>query len=187
VLEAALAVFTEHTYDGTAMPLVADRAGAAVGTIYRHFPSKQALVNAVFQHWKRLMLEYLARGTRPDEPVRAEFGRIWSALRAFATDHPTAFAFLEHQQHEGYLDAESTALAEQATALATDLVVRGQRGGQIRPGDPAVLVALVYGAFVGLSKAIRAGTVVGEDEFAAAERAVWDLLRTPDRPRQRTP
>src|SRR6266542_5971993 len=83
VLEAALAVFTEHTYNGTAMPLVAERAGAAVGTIYRHFPSKQALVNAVFQHWKRLLLEYLARGARPGEPVRAEFGRLWSALRAF--------------------------------------------------------------------------------------------------------
>jgi TetR/AcrR family transcriptional regulator, repressor of fatR-cypB operon len=187
VLDAALAVFTEHTYNGTAVPLVAERAGAAVGTIYRHFPSKQALVNAVFQHWKRQMLEYLTRGADPGEPVRAEFGRLWSALRAFATDHPTAFAFLEHQQHEGYLDAESTALSEQATALATDLVLRGQRAGQIRPGDPAVLVALVYGAFVGLSKAIRGGAVVGDEGFTAAERAVWDLLRAPERPRQPTP
>src|SRR5688500_7489538 len=61
VLAAALALFTERTYEGTPMPAVAQRAGIGVGTIYRYFPSKEALGNAVFQQGKREMLRYLTR------------------------------------------------------------------------------------------------------------------------------
>ena len=42
-------LFTERGFHGTAMPLVAERAGVAAGTIYRYFDSKEALVDAVFQ------------------------------------------------------------------------------------------------------------------------------------------
>jgi AcrR family transcriptional regulator len=177
VLDAALATFTEYTYGGTRMALVAERAGVAVGSIYRHFPSKEALGNAVFRRWKGRVLRYLRDAIGPDEPVRDSFGRLWRALLAFASDHPEAFAFLEYQQHEGYLDAESTALTDEITAVGVDLIVRGQRAGEIRPDEPTVLVALVYGAFVGLSRRVMTDPRLGPAELAAAEAAVWDLLR----------
>jgi AcrR family transcriptional regulator len=46
VLEAALAVFGESG-PGAGMEEVADRAGVGVGTIYRRFPSKDALLDAL--------------------------------------------------------------------------------------------------------------------------------------------
>ena len=52
ILHAALELFTERTFAGAAVPLVAERAGVATGTIYRYFPSKEALLNAVYQQWK---------------------------------------------------------------------------------------------------------------------------------------
>src|SRR5215510_8841479 len=122
VLDAALATFTEYTYGGSRMALVAERAGVAVGSIYRHFPSKEALGNAVFRRWKGRLLAYLDSGSEPDEPVRASFGRLWQALSAFASDHPEAFAFLEYQQHEGYLDGDSRALTDRIMALGVDLL-----------------------------------------------------------------
>src|SRR5215813_10452417 len=86
VLDAALATFTQYTYSGTRMALVAERAGVAVGSIYRHFPSKEALGNAVYRRWKGRVLGYLRDATGPDEPVRDSFGRLWRALLAFASD-----------------------------------------------------------------------------------------------------
>jgi AcrR family transcriptional regulator len=183
LLGAALAVFTEHTYAGTAVPMVAERAGVAVGTIYRHFPSKQALGNAVYQRWKGRLLERLTEPTGgteridPDESARAAFGRMWSVMHAFAAEHPAAFAFLEYQQHAGYLDDQSRQLIERSTAFAVAVVSRGQQRGEIRAGDPVVLVALAYGAFIGLSKAAWSGAPVGPKDFQDAEIAVWDLLR----------
>jgi len=47
----------------------------------------------------------------------------------------------------------------------------------VRAGDPNLLVALAYGAFIGLAKAAWSGLPVTAAEFDAAEAAVWDLLR----------
>jgi AcrR family transcriptional regulator len=176
LLDAALDVFTELTFAGTAVPTVAERAGIAVGTIYRHYPSKQALGNAVYHRWKGRLYERLAARS-DDSTTRAEFGSLWSALRGFAAEHPAAFAFLEYQQHGDYLDAESLELTRRSTQLAIDLVTRGQARGEVRPGEPEVLVALAYGAFIGLAKAQWSGVPVDEPDFVAAEAAVWDLLR----------
>ncbi len=179
LLDAALAVFTERTYGGAAVSLVADRAGVSVGTLYRYFPSKEALGNAVYRQWKSRLLEPLIRGGDAPLPARQEFAQIWDILRRFATEWPEAFAFLEFQQHERYLDDENRALSAAVEAASVDFVLRGQRSGEIRPGEPAMLVALVYGAFVGLGKAFRAGLVLDDGQLAAAEEAAWSVLRTP--------
>jgi AcrR family transcriptional regulator len=177
LLDAALAVFTEHTYGGTSVATVAERAGVAVGTIYRHFPSKEALGNAVFRRWKGRLLEYAADTVDPDAPVRTAFGQMWRALLAFARDHPKALAFIEHQQHDWYLDADSLALCDRVEAFGVGLVTRGQRAGLVRPGDPDLLVALVYGSFVGLTKARPGGIDPGDPQWVVVEEAAWGLLR----------
>src|ERR1700747_1219866 len=47
LVAAARALFTEK---GTSAPLeeVAERAGGGIGTLYRHFPTRQALLEAVY-------------------------------------------------------------------------------------------------------------------------------------------
>lgn len=179
VLDAALATFTERTYGGTSMAQVAERAGVAVGSIYRHFPSKEALGNGVYETWKRRVIEDVEREVDPGAPTREAFGQLWRVLTRFATTHPDAFAFLEHQQHEEYLSDDSRALSDRMMAFAVDILVRGQRAGAVRPTDPAVLLALAYGAFVGMAKAVRTGPMASEEPFAEAEAAIWDMLRAP--------
>jgi AcrR family transcriptional regulator len=46
VLAAARAEFSEHGRDAQ-MDEVARRAGVGVGTVYRHFPTKEALIEAL--------------------------------------------------------------------------------------------------------------------------------------------
>lgn len=177
VLDAALAVFTEHTYGGAAMSVLASRAGVAVGTIYRHFPSKEALGNAVYRRWKVQLGEHLFGDAADAGSIRAEFGGIWRGMLRFAAAHPDAFAFLELQQHAGYLDEESIDVSGRIEQAGAAFVVRGQQAGEIRDGDPAVLVALVYGAFVGLAATVRGGVGLDEGRLQLAEDAVWDMLR----------
>ncbi|MBB5853340.1 TetR/AcrR family transcriptional regulator [Amycolatopsis umgeniensis] len=49
VLEAARALFAERG-DDVQMPEIARAAGVGVGTVYRHFPDRQALVEAAAEH-----------------------------------------------------------------------------------------------------------------------------------------
>jgi AcrR family transcriptional regulator len=183
VLDAALAVFTERTYGGATVPQVAERAGVGVGTIYRSFVGKEALANGVYRRAKESMLEHLLAALAevgPDPAPRRQVAAVWSGLAAYAASDPDGFAFLEHQQHAAYLDEESLALARRIDALAEGLVRDGQASGDLRDDDPATLVALVFGAFVGLSKQRRAlGHPLSTTDLDAAGDAVWHLVARP--------
>lgn len=50
VLTAARAAFSQHGAD-VQMETIARRAGVGVGTVYRHFPTKQALLDVLCRQW----------------------------------------------------------------------------------------------------------------------------------------
>ncbi len=177
VLEAALELFEERTYGSTPMPLVAERAGVGAGTIYRYFPSKEALANAIYRDGKEQMRRYLVDGIPAGLDPRAEFSHWWRQLFAFARDHPAAFAFLETHHHAPYLDADSKAAGAPVDRAAVQLAVRGQAAGVIRDAPPEELIAMVFGAFVGLVRAAREGHVTLDDALRErTEATVWGLL-----------
>ncbi|MFP8959093.1 TetR family transcriptional regulator [Streptomyces nanhaiensis] len=182
VLDAALQVFSERTVAGTTVPAISERAGVAVGTLYRHWPSKEALANAVYRQAKELFAEYLHRGAAgraPADPeqLREAFEAMWDNLTAFAAEQPDALVFVEHQQHAGYLDEESRRLAERVDQMGADLIRAGQRLGLFRQTDPRLLTTMVFGVYVQLSKAHRAGSAaLDADAWTEAREAVWSLL-----------
>src|ERR1700724_2478597 len=49
LLTTALKLFTSSKEDVT-LSAVAERAGVGIGTLYRHFPTRDALVEAVYRH-----------------------------------------------------------------------------------------------------------------------------------------
>jgi len=49
LLAAATAAFAEHGADDVSLEEIARRAGVGIGTLYRHFPARQALLEAVYQ------------------------------------------------------------------------------------------------------------------------------------------
>ena len=50
LVEVAREVFREQGYEAS-LDLVAKRAGVGAGTLYRHFPTREALVDAIMQSW----------------------------------------------------------------------------------------------------------------------------------------
>lgn len=48
VLDAALACFADQGYGSTSLRTIAERAGLTAGSLYHHFPSKQALYHAAY-------------------------------------------------------------------------------------------------------------------------------------------
>jgi TetR/AcrR family transcriptional regulator, repressor of fatR-cypB operon len=182
ILRAALTLFAERGFHGTAVPLVAQTAGVGAGSIYRHFPSKDALVNAVFQDVKRRLGAALSAHLALDAAPRAQFAQLWIALAEFVAADPEGFAFVELHHHQPYLDAESRALELQVLGPLVELVLRAIQAGVLRPGPPEITLSLVWGAFVGLVKSARAGYLsLDAATLATAEAACWRLLAPDER------
>jgi len=78
LLAAAAAVFVESGVDAPVREIAA-RAGVGVGTVYRHFPTRPALVVAVYRHQVEACAEagprLLAERATPEEALRE-----WIAL-----------------------------------------------------------------------------------------------------------
>jgi len=177
ILGAALDLFSERGFDGTAMPMVAERAGVGAGTIYRHFDSKEALGNAVFRQCKLAMQDYVLARRKPGLTAREEFRGMWQGLWDFLREQPAACRFLETQGHATYLDESSRAISEAVFVSITDFVRRGQAAGAIRDASPAVIIAMALGAFIGLVKEADAGRFSLDDSvIEEAELLIWDLV-----------
>jgi AcrR family transcriptional regulator len=99
ILNAALQLFTERGFHGTAMPLVAELAGVGAGTIYRYFENKEALVNTLYRDWKKFQITTILKDVPAETPLREQFRVYWKRLVAFASEIPTAFGYLELQFH----------------------------------------------------------------------------------------
>jgi len=177
ILDAALDCFVAEGFHGTAVPEVSKRAGVATGTIYHHFPSKEALVNALYRQWKERIGVSVMTAFPPVATVREQFRAIWRAMLDFARAHPDGFAFLELHNHRSYLDAESRAMENRLKDFGALVVARAQADGIVKAGPPILLMELVFGAFIGMMRAHWDGRFdLSPEQRDLAEVACWDLI-----------
>src|SRR5690242_14559064 len=98
IMNAALELFVERGFYGTAVPEIADRAGVGAGTIYRYFDSKEALVNALYRQEKErfgtLLIDFPKHVT-----TRELLRTMWMRMVRFVVDNPKPFVFLELHHH----------------------------------------------------------------------------------------
>ena len=174
ILQAALQLFAERGYHGTAVPELAQIAGVGAGTIYRYFDNKEALVNAVFQRAKSLLKDCLHHELNLEAPPREVFTQFWQRLTSFARTYPLEFRFLELHHHQPYLNEASIAVELQVLVPIWSYCVANRRAGIAYDMPAEALMALIWGAFVGLFKAEHSGYLVLTDEILnQAEAACW--------------
>lgn len=69
ILAAGREVFREKGYDATTMTEIAARSGTAIGSLYRFFPSKESLADALLQDYAQQMVEGLSNLAVPPDPA----------------------------------------------------------------------------------------------------------------------
>lgn len=126
LVSAARALFADK---GTSAPLeeVAERAGVGIGTLYRHFPTRHALLEAVYVDEVEAMAQ-----------AAADLAELppWEALSEWLHQY-VGFAATKRALNEALLetDPDSNVLATCRTAImaaGTTLVERAQRAGVVR-------------------------------------------------------
>lgn len=144
VLEAARGAFAA---EGVAVPLdeIARRAGVGAGTVYRHFPTKEALFEAVIAD----QLAALAADAERRLAGDGEPGEEFFAFFASVVDDGTRKADLADALASAGvgLREETLAAAGRLQAGLTALLAAAQRAGAVRADvDTADLHALAVGA-----------------------------------------
>jgi AcrR family transcriptional regulator len=126
VLEAAKAVFSEEGREAQ-MDDVARRAGVGVGTVYRHFPTKEALVSALAGSMFAKVLEGARSAMELEDPWEALTGALWRGAEILASDR--AFNEIAGQAEVPF----SEELQLEMYTIFTALLERAQASGDLRP------------------------------------------------------
>ena len=178
ILDAAEVVLRRHGVEKTNVVDIARSLGMSHGNIYRHFPSKQALLDAVAVRWLHKVsdpLEAIANDhTRPAaERLAAWFDALREAKRHKVRDDPELFLVYHNtvMAMREVVEEHIATLAGQVERIIADGIAAGEfAGGQ----EPAVLAR----AFQQATLAFHHPVMVMQDPAPteADARAVFGLL-----------
>ena len=142
LLDAASAAFLEHGADDVSLEEIARRAGVGIGTLYRHFPTRQALLEAVYRDQVEL-LEARAEELLKTEPPGAALADWLRALMKFSsTKHTLTSALLAGLGKDSELLSSCSKVIRGA---ADALLARAQEAGVVRPdADSGDVIRLVH-------------------------------------------
>jgi AcrR family transcriptional regulator len=141
VLEAAKAVFSAGGPDAS-LEAVARKAGVGIGTLYRHFPTREALFEAVYRREVQQLSELAEALKSEADPVDALRRWLRSNVEFVATKKGMSAALALAVQSSSELTAFSfDRLSKAVGALLDRAVAAGEIRSDISPED--VLRALV--------------------------------------------
>ncbi|MGC9959769.1 TetR/AcrR family transcriptional regulator [Roseiarcus sp.] len=94
LIDAGAELFAEKGYEATTMTEIAQRAGAAIGSLYQFFPSKEALAEALFNRYAERAAASFARVEElaPGRPARELADLLIDYKLALRTDRDATIA-----------------------------------------------------------------------------------------------
>jgi AcrR family transcriptional regulator len=130
LIAAAAAAFAEHGADDVSLEEIARRAGVGIGTLYRHFPARQALLEAVYREQVDA-LDALAAKLQAAESPGAALGDWMRAFMAFGrTKRSLSSALVATIGKDSELMSSCSMILRGCT---DSLLARAQEAGEARP------------------------------------------------------
>jgi AcrR family transcriptional regulator len=129
ILESARGVFAERGADAQ-IDDVARRASVGVGTVYRHFPTKEALMVELVREQFRLF----AQNAREALGQEGEPFTVFAELLRRNADAAARDATMRHVLSGGgeHIWAQARAEQQELNQLTEELIARAQRSGSMR-------------------------------------------------------
>ena len=154
ILDAAAEVFADRGL-GASLDEIAQHAEVGVGTVYRRFPNKEALIDALFDEELEGIVGLAEEGLAIEDPWTGLEHFLRAALERQAKNRGLKELLLGARMAE---DSGCTiAGRERIEPIVTRLVERAQQDGSLRP-DVAVtdmpLIQLMVGALVDYTRAV---------------------------------
>jgi AcrR family transcriptional regulator len=148
IVSATEEVLRRHGPETTVVD-VARLLGVSHGSVYRHFPSKAALREAVTRRWLDRVREELTAAVRdpaltPPDRLRSLLTTVFAAKRAKAREDPELFATFRvlATEHSAVSSAHVGFLLDQIRAVVADGIARGD----FAAGEPEVIARAVLNA-----------------------------------------
>ena len=151
LLAAALEAFTERGADDTSLEEIARRAGVGIGTLYRHFPGRTALLEAVYTDQVAALCQRAGELLATESPGAALAAWMREMVEFSATKQNLTSALAADYDKDAPV---FSACRDDLLAAATALLTRAQQAGAVRPDvQPLDLLRLSHGVAAATARA----------------------------------
>ena len=169
---AAVRLFAERGADATPVPMIAERAGVAVGSLYRYYANKEELVARLYaENYARLAAE-LDRAQAKERSARAKIRAMVRFICGYCDREWDLARFLLLEQH---VRLKNYANPANPVDIVYRVLAEGMASGEVRRMEPILAAALVIGPVVQAATFRAYGRLTGKLSEAADELvdAVW--------------
>ncbi len=177
LLDCALRLFVEKGVTETSVRDLAEAAGIAEGTLYRHYASKADLTADLFVSNYTAFAHRLTRLQSSGQSFQAKLRALTAEVYGFHDENPTLFRFLLLIQHQGLPRIEDG--PDNPVSVLQSMVEDALTRHEIDPIDPALATAMILGLLLQPATALLYGRLGGSTLSGHADlvaMACWRAL-----------
>ena len=173
-MRAAIETFHAHGV-GVSTAKVADAAGVSNGTLFNYFPTKQALIDALYLSIKTDLAGAIG-SPDPELSIEARGRELWEAWRRWARANRPAHSVMNLLHHSGLASAAVQIEAAELFGASMQVLVEANELGTLVPLPLDYLAALIGQQ---LDHAITAE--LDDSQSAVAFDVLWNgITNSPD-------
>ncbi|MGI5520233.1 TetR/AcrR family transcriptional regulator [Micromonospora sp. CA-259024] len=167
IIGAALEIMAEHGYAGCSVAAVAERAGMATGSLYRHFPTKADLFAEVFRAASQHEVDAVARAAALETSAAEQMAAVVETFSGRALQSPRLAYALLAEPVDPAVDAERLVFRRAYAELIAGYVAAGVTSGELPPQDPELTANALVGALAEAMVGPLAAGVAGPQTIPA--------------------
>lgn len=178
ILQSALALISKNGFHGASVTAVAKAANVGMGTIYRYFDNKEALIIEIYRVIKSSLIKRMEAGLRSSNDTRTQFAAVWQNLARHYMADPDALNFMEQFSNSPYFMQVTEQERSELQYPIYQFIQQAQEKGEIKDSPIEILMATVYGTIVALVKLhINGDYLLDEQAIQTAVSISWDAVR----------
>jgi len=177
LLAAAERTVRERGVEDLSLRELAREIGVSHGAPRRHFPDRQALLDALAESgFERLGAELRAAADGAGHEFQPRLEATAAAYIRFATADPALLDLMFASKHRPTQPTLHDAM-ERAFSVMMDLILQGQAIGRLQPGDPERVGLVLFSTIQGIAALLTAGMITPEQLDEVTTDAIAHFLR----------
>jgi TetR/AcrR family transcriptional regulator, repressor of fatR-cypB operon len=178
ILEASLKVFAENGFHSAPTSQIAKEAKVGIGTLYRYFENKDALIDAVHTNIHQQLHSMVNAGIDDEIPIRENLLKTLGDVFDFLINKPNDFRFLEMYYNSPYGLAKQRSEEDGCDKPLYNLFEKGIEQQIIKNIPKDVLFALCFGPMLMLIRDQFTGYFeLNDDMIKMTLTACWDSIK----------
>ncbi|WP_435356063.1 TetR/AcrR family transcriptional regulator [Emticicia sp. SJ17W-69] len=177
ILETALKLFVEFGFQGTPTSKIAKEAGVANGTLFHYFPTKEALIGALYVIIKTELNQLLVSKTDMNSGIKPAFEQVYSHTINWALNNKEKYHYIQQVQFSPHLAQIPTEILHEQTQIHFDFIEHAKASGAIKIMPTDLIFTLVNSQIMGIYQYILTQPTEHQQTIITQGfEMIWELI-----------